>query len=249
MKFRLIYQGNDVRLGLGDHLVGRSPDCSLCLDDPLVSRHHGLLQVGEEVVTIQDLGSRNGIAVNGARVHGSQTLLPGDQLTVGGTDLVLVTGTNPRANSTTAREQTADAKEMLALLGRLATKALALGNAVEAERILRHHLENLLSRVLQGQRPDGELLDQAIGYASQLACETNGGRWLSYVFELCIAAETYAPEQAVEQLYANARRMQSRQLRALGDYIALHRAHQASMTPHQRFVLSRAEGLLRSLQV
>ncbi len=248
MKFRLIHQGNDVRLGVGDHLIGRSSECGVVLSDPLVSRHHALLQVEANQVTIQDLGSRNGVAVNGRRLSSSTVLAVGDSLTIGGAELVLVSGTSPRANSTTARKQTAEPREMLALLGRLANKALALGNAREADRILRHHLENLLSRALQGHLPDRQVVGDAIDYASQLACTPDGGRWLSYIFELCLATEQHASESALERLYAGVKRMQLERLRALGDYIALHRTRQESMTPHQRFVLSRAEGLWRRLQ-
>jgi hypothetical protein len=65
--------------------IGRSRDADCVLRDPNVSRHHAELRrspAGEW--TIADLGSTNGIKVNGRRV-GSTRLKPGDQVTVGTT--------------------------------------------------------------------------------------------------------------------------------------------------------------------
>jgi Protein of unknown function (DUF3662)/FHA domain len=65
--------------------IGRSRDADCVLRDPNVSRHHAELRrspAGDW--TIADLGSTNGIKVNGRRV-GSTRLKPGDQVTVGTT--------------------------------------------------------------------------------------------------------------------------------------------------------------------
>jgi hypothetical protein len=65
--------------------VGRSRDADCVLRDPNVSRHHAELRrsaAGDW--TIADLGSTNGIKVNGRRV-GSTRLKSGDKVTVGTT--------------------------------------------------------------------------------------------------------------------------------------------------------------------
>jgi Protein of unknown function (DUF3662)/FHA domain len=65
--------------------IGRSRDADCVLRDPNVSRHHAELRrsaAGDW--TIADLGSTNGIKVNGRRV-GSTRLNPGDQVTLGTT--------------------------------------------------------------------------------------------------------------------------------------------------------------------
>jgi FHA domain/FhaA, N-terminal domain len=65
--------------------VGRSRDADCVLRDPNVSRHHAELRrspAGEW--TIADLGSTNGVKVNGRRV-GSTRLKSGDQVTLGTT--------------------------------------------------------------------------------------------------------------------------------------------------------------------
>ena len=65
--------------------IGRSRDADCVLRDPNVSRHHAELRRSSRGEwTIADLGSTNGIKVNGRRV-GSTRLKSGDQVTVGTT--------------------------------------------------------------------------------------------------------------------------------------------------------------------
>jgi hypothetical protein len=65
--------------------IGRSKDADCVLRDPNVSRHHAELRRSPQGDwTIADLGSTNGIKVNGRRV-GSTRLAVGDQVTVGTT--------------------------------------------------------------------------------------------------------------------------------------------------------------------
>ena len=69
---------------LGSRAVaGRDPSCEVCLEDPSVSRRHAefrLLEDGSWQVV--DLGSTNGVKVNGRRV--SETpLKPGDEIVLG----------------------------------------------------------------------------------------------------------------------------------------------------------------------
>jgi FhaA, N-terminal domain/FHA domain len=65
--------------------IGRSRDADCVLRDPNVSRHHAELRRSPRGEwTIADLGSTNGIKVNGRRV-GSTRLRSGDQVTLGTT--------------------------------------------------------------------------------------------------------------------------------------------------------------------
>ena len=58
----------------GEHLIGRSGDCSLHLRGPDISRRHARLTWTGLELHIEDLGSKTGISVNGARVQGKTTL-------------------------------------------------------------------------------------------------------------------------------------------------------------------------------
>jgi Protein of unknown function (DUF3662)/FHA domain len=63
-------------------LLGRSRDCDVVLDDPNVSRRHAELRREGETWIIADLGSTNGVKVNGRRVDHA-LLNPGDEITLG----------------------------------------------------------------------------------------------------------------------------------------------------------------------
>jgi hypothetical protein len=69
-------------------VIGRLPDCDVVLVDPNVSRRHAeIVRVNGEIV-VRDLGSTNGIKVNGSQVL-SAVLLDGDELNVGASQLVV----------------------------------------------------------------------------------------------------------------------------------------------------------------
>ena len=61
---------------------GRDLSNDIVLDDPLVSRFHGHLQLGNPAV-IHDRGSFNGVFVNGVRVQGQTVLTPGVEVVIG----------------------------------------------------------------------------------------------------------------------------------------------------------------------
>ena len=67
-------------------VVGRSRDCDVVVNDPNVSRRHVELRREEEGWMVADLGSTNGVKVNGRRVERSP-LRSGDRITIGVTDL------------------------------------------------------------------------------------------------------------------------------------------------------------------
>jgi hypothetical protein len=86
---RLRYLAHDLEVPEGQFAIGRSSDCQLSLDDPLVSRRHAVLVVRGETVEVEDLGSRNGVLVNGVRVAKPTRLVDGDVLTVGQQQLTI----------------------------------------------------------------------------------------------------------------------------------------------------------------
>ncbi len=63
-------------------VVGRSREADIVLQDPNVSRRHAELRKDEGGWQIVDLGSTNGIKVNGRRVKEAR-LSPGDEITLG----------------------------------------------------------------------------------------------------------------------------------------------------------------------
>jgi hypothetical protein len=72
----------------GDRVViGRSRECDVVLSDPNVSRRHAELRRDENGWHAVDLGSTNGVKVNGRRVD-QVVLRDGDRITVGVSDLI-----------------------------------------------------------------------------------------------------------------------------------------------------------------
>jgi len=71
--------------------IGRSPDCSLVLNDENMSRKHGIVRRDWSTgVTIKDPGSRNGILLNGKRIErGKEVVLNDrDEITMGTSVLI-----------------------------------------------------------------------------------------------------------------------------------------------------------------
>ncbi len=68
--------------------LGRSRDCDVVLDDAGISRRHAELRPGPDGWTVADLGSTNGVRVNGAQVRGVQLLRSGDRIELGSTEMV-----------------------------------------------------------------------------------------------------------------------------------------------------------------
>jgi hypothetical protein len=81
---RALLVGEDKRTVIsGDpFVIGRSRECDLVLDDPNVSRRHAELRREDGGWAVHDLGSTNGIKLNGRRSRGGR-LNPGDEITLG----------------------------------------------------------------------------------------------------------------------------------------------------------------------
>ncbi len=62
-------------------VIGRAPDCDICLQHPTVSRYHALLERTPEGLKLTDLGSVNGLYLDGKRI--SQPILLGEHQRVG----------------------------------------------------------------------------------------------------------------------------------------------------------------------
>ena len=69
-------------------LVGRSPSADLRLHDPRVSRLHARIEVRDDGVYVEDLGSRNGTVVEGEPVVEARRLAIDDEITIGEAALV-----------------------------------------------------------------------------------------------------------------------------------------------------------------
>src|SRR5262245_5995400 len=74
-------EGPDITLDRTFVVVGRHPACDTRLDSLKVSRHHCCMTHEGGEVVVRDLGSTNGIRINGQRVEIGR-LRPGDELSI-----------------------------------------------------------------------------------------------------------------------------------------------------------------------
>ena len=97
-RFRLRFHLQEIDLRAGVTTLGRSEECEVTIEDPLVSRRHAQIAVDGDEVRVIDLGSRNGVRLNGHPVEGSALLADGDRVRIGTQDLVF-TRVAPRVSS------------------------------------------------------------------------------------------------------------------------------------------------------
>jgi hypothetical protein len=272
MRFRLRYLNHDLELNEGEFAVGRNASCQLSLDDPLVSRRHALLIVRDDAVTAEDLGSRNGVSVNGERITGRVLLRAGDRIQIGSQEMILVavgvqgasvTRSPLRATLTKmpgveessppergpdivdtdpSMVRRADAFQVLAAV---AEKALAMGKAHEAERILASPLGDVLEASRAGKKVSPALMEQAARFSSRLATATGKGAWADFVIELYSAQRQLVPAPVIDELYNAFRRVTAIDLALLRDYVGSLRQRLPTLSPAERFLFQRLEGLER----
>jgi pSer/pThr/pTyr-binding forkhead associated (FHA) protein len=63
-------------------LLGRHPECDIQIDSRKISRRHCCIAQVSDYLVVRDLGSTNGIRINGVRVQEGR-LTGGDELTIG----------------------------------------------------------------------------------------------------------------------------------------------------------------------
>jgi pSer/pThr/pTyr-binding forkhead associated (FHA) protein len=281
--FRLRYQQHDLELTAGTFAIGRSAACQLSVDDPLVSRRHALFTVAADTVEVEDLGSRNGVSVNGKKVEGRVRVLPGDKIVIGAQELGLILvaedeagppPTNARvtrqfmatisqpagdawaedAETTRIARPNLDAvdessvvKRMagLRVLGSIAEKALAMGRAEEAERVLAAPLADVLDATRKTRATPPAIAEQATRFAAKLATATGKGAWVDYAVEIYTALQRPAPAAVVDELYAACRKVTNVDIAKVKAYVEVLRELLPTLGPADRFLFQRIEGLER----
>ncbi len=259
--------GHDVELRPGQTLLGRHDSCQIVLEDPLVSRRHALMVFDGQKVTIEDLGSVNGVLLNGRRIRVSEGLKNGDWVRIGNQKITVYMargnqsrpGRNRIGAQTLARlplkraqleeEESTIIRENEALetLTVVADKVLARGQGAEAERILRKSLQTVLTHTRSNDKVDIETQQTAALYAVRLAEATQKGEWVDYVIELYHAAGRVLPPTVIDRLYDAVRTVSPVKIDKLRAYVQHLQEHQAALGPSDKFVLRRIEGLERVL--
>ncbi|MFC6355186.1 FtsK/SpoIIIE domain-containing protein [Luethyella okanaganae] len=80
--------GREIRLPAGNTVIGRGTDADVVLADPLISKRHVRIEVGQGIEFI-DLNSANGVLVDGGLVQRLRAI-PGQIITLGDTEVSVV---------------------------------------------------------------------------------------------------------------------------------------------------------------
>jgi len=92
------------RLNEGTYIIGRNADCDLHINDDTISRKHARLEISvDDTAVITDLGSHNGIVVNGIAVENSAKLVNDDTIELGQVVLKFVASENSAGIRDTVR--------------------------------------------------------------------------------------------------------------------------------------------------
>ncbi len=86
MPLRLPHRSTGIDSLFGDKdrlVIGRAPDCDVCLPHPMVSRYHALLEKVPEGLRLRDLASVNGVWVAGRRIAEPVPIHDGERVGVG----------------------------------------------------------------------------------------------------------------------------------------------------------------------
>lgn len=228
-------------------VIGRGEDCSIIVDDPLVSRRHATVFMSDGEIWVHDQGSRNGVYVNGLRIDDRQRLMLGDAIRIGGQEMYVDSDEPPLRDATSEAPEPTRRFDAMGVVGQLAEKALALGRVDEAERLLAGPFEQLAREAAVGLAPSDELLTKSTDLAVRLLEGSRRGFWLDWLVEVYGALRKPWPASVVDTLYQVARGSAGHDRQRLRGYCELLRAVQNDLGPAERFQIGRIEGLERVL--
>ncbi len=260
--FRVSFRGRDIPLMLGKQTVGRTLDNKIHLVDQLVSRRHACFNVEERRVILEDLGSANGVYVDGARIAEAQVLTDGSHIVIGKQELVF-RGSKPARRSDTAttdsrmgratiddlHQPQSDAGtergDALRLLGLIAERLLEKGDIGRAETILSVHLKNHLRQMREGVASPPESTSLVGKYALALAKATKRVTWIDFLFEVYGLSSQVMSADTVEDLHSLLRELPPIKLKLLRHYIEQLESKSDKLLPAELFIVQRLEGLAR----
>jgi pSer/pThr/pTyr-binding forkhead associated (FHA) protein len=246
-QYRLKIGPQEIVLHFGETVVGRSEECSLCLDDERLSRAHAKFIATESQIGVVDLGSRNGTYVNDVRVRNPLRLNDGDQVRVGQTLMILsIVGRRTRRSSTTGRtlggatlvDMSPPGGEESDVLYRV----LQLGRLDEAEKLLKARVANIVRS--DPPLPVDHILSRNVqGGMMTMADKSMDPRWIHRLFKLHVTCQWFMTEETQKRVEQLIRAIG----RAGGDGLPTYLTHWASrskgLSQSRQFRLARLNDL------
>lgn len=166
MELIKVGQGAGVRLNSVNRTritIGRSDSCDVVVSDATVSRVHACLDRIGNQWRIRDLGSQNGVYLNGIRVHRSTPVSPGDAIALGDTSLRLAEShdevrsdliTMHAAPETSRTALSPREKEILTQVAAGRTDEQIAAAITVSVKTVRSHLDRIRNKTGARRRPD-----------------------------------------------------------------------------------------------
>jgi pSer/pThr/pTyr-binding forkhead associated (FHA) protein len=248
MQWRLHDGRFDHPLDEGQHIIGRSLECSIIVEDARASRQHAALVVEGDTVLVRDLGSRNGVFVAFKRVGATPVpVTAGETIRIGTTSLRLSRGSGQR--KTTVRVP-ADALAALTTAGSRSNRWLAQadqfladGDGAKFAHATKQLLKSLRAALRSGIRVDEHAVQSATRHALALA-ERDSSAWLDEIIGLYEVEPIAIPVQVLASLECALERGDWRSNR-LESYLERLRPALANAGPRDRALLTQLEVLNR----
>jgi pSer/pThr/pTyr-binding forkhead associated (FHA) protein len=265
-QFVLHHGPTEIALRAGEtYLIGRSVECKIVLADHMVSRRHARLVVGVNLL-IEDLGSANGVYVDGKRIQTIRRVSEGQRIQIGGQELIVGTSAlSARSRLQTNREPISrrsvpsnaalanrepknasaptDQVNFPGVLLELTGRLLNQSRSEEAEKLVEDYLNEVLGQARQGAALDKALTQRCAQRALDLAAATGKASWLSYVFELYSATNCLLPEPLINESYRVVRLVRRPSLAPIRGYVSRMALQNGAFGPSERFLLKRLYGL------
>jgi pSer/pThr/pTyr-binding forkhead associated (FHA) protein len=116
-------EGPNILLDKPILLLGRHQECDIQLNSRKVSRRHCCIAQVQDYLVVRDLGSTNGIRINGVRVQ-EGNLHPGDELTIGSHRYQLNWSADSQSNAPRAAPNQPAEGKVVEFTGRMDNAAL-----------------------------------------------------------------------------------------------------------------------------
>ena len=172
-----------------------------------------------------------------------QPTVPGLRASVQDADLTLLLPHLAFDSSSRSSHPIESEAPRLSALAGVAEKFFRLGNATEAERILRPALWDLLTRCESARRAPERQVELAAKLALRLAEDTHSAHWIDYVFRVFTGMSRPLSTDLIEQLHELLRRVPGANRSAYQRYLMALRACRHEFGPSDHFLVRRIEGL------
>lgn len=151
-----------VAVAANPFVIGRAPDCSLPLDEPLASREHANVTFEGGTFFVEDRGSRNGTALNGEKITGKKELRDGDEIGIGSTRIKFVLDKSSQDDDDGDHTRVASPSEMEKPLGQAVIEKKEVGDFDVKVRVTEGPLAGGLFRNWEGPLTIGRGLDNNV---------------------------------------------------------------------------------------